>query len=225
MTADLFDLPEAQPTAGTAEEISPGAVFLPGFALDVAPALLEAARTVARAAPFQQMVTPGGGRMSVAMTSCGEMGWISDREGYRYTRICPVTGQPWPAMPEVLRDIAIRATRAAGYPEPPLQSCLINCYRPGTRMSLHQDRNEKAADMPVVSVSLGVAATFLWGGLSRTAPVRKLRLAHGDVLVWGGPARFRFHGIAPLGRQFHPATGESRVNITFRRVLPTGAPG
>ncbi|NHO32230.1 DNA oxidative demethylase AlkB [Acetobacter fallax] len=223
MTADLFDLPQARPAPQTSTQPVPlaeGAVLFPGLALPDAPALIRAIHDLARIVPFRRMETPGGRQMSVAMTACGESGWCSDRNGYRYTTHSPVTGAPWPPLPDAFVAISRRATAAAGFPKPPLQSCLINCYEPGARLSLHQDRDENAPHMPIVSLSLGVAATFLWGGLRRSDPVRRLRLAHGDVVVWGGPSRFVFHGIAPLSRSSHPETGENRFNITFRQIAP-----
>ncbi|NHN89391.1 DNA oxidative demethylase AlkB [Acetobacter conturbans] len=220
MTADLFDLPEAHsPEAAEPIHLDEGAVIFPGMALPQAPALLDATRSIVRQAPFRHLVTPGGHRMSVGMTACGDYGWTSDRSGYRYTRTQPDSAQPWPPMPDVFRALVLAATERAGFDRPPLQSGLINLYRHGTRLSLHQDRDEDAPDSPIVSVSLGVAATFLWGGLTREAPVRRFRLSHGDVVVWGGPSRFVFHGIAPLPRMTHPATGECRVNLTFRNVM------
>lgn len=219
MTGDLFDHLGVQEKA--AEEpvrLGEGAFIFPGMALPHAEALLDAARAIARKAPFRHLMTPGGHRMSVAMTACGDWGWNSDRKGYRYTRTQSETGEAWPPIPGSFERLVRQATMAAGFSEAPLQSGLINLYRPGTRLSLHQDRDEEATDVPIVSVSLGVAATFLWGGLTRKDPVRRFRLSHGDVVVWGGPSRLVFHGVAPLARSTHPATGECRVNLTFRRV-------
>ncbi len=223
MTADLFDLPQARPAShapASPVSLAEGAVLLPALALPDAPALIDAVHTIARVTPFRRMETPGGRLMSVAMTACGEYGWCSDRHGYRYTETSPLTGESWPPIPDIFAAIVRRATTAAGYPTPPLQSCLINRYEPGTRLSLHQDRDEDSPHMPIVSISLGVAATFLWGGLHRADPSRRLRLTHGDVVVWGGPSRFVFHGIAPLARSFHPDTGECRFNLTFRQIRP-----
>ncbi|GBR11897.1 DNA oxidative demethylase AlkB [Acetobacter oeni] len=221
MTADLFDLPQARPVSRAPAppvSLAEGAVLLPGLALSDAPALLAAIHAIALITPFSRMETPGGRLMSVAMTACGEYGWCSDRNGYRYTTTSPLTGEPWLPIPDIFVTVVRRATAAAGYPEPPLQSCLINRYEPGARLSLHQDRDEDAPHMPIVSISLGVAAIFLWGGLHRSDPVRRLRLTHGDVVVWGGPSRFVFHGIAPLARSSHPNTGDCRFNLTFRQI-------
>ncbi|BCK75479.1 DNA repair protein [Acetobacter aceti NRIC 0242] len=223
MTGDLFDFLNVTETgrgSGAQERIQldTGAFIFPGMALSRAPALLEAARHIVRQAPFRHLVTPGGHRMSVAMASFGDYGWVSDRSGYRYTPVQPENGQPWPVMPDVFRSLVEEATEAAGFPHPPLQAGLLNLYRPGTRLSLHQDKDEEDAEIPIVSVSLGVAATFLWGGLDRAAPVRRFRLSHGDVVVWGGPSRMMFHGVAPLAVSSHPLTGECRLNMTFRQV-------
>ncbi|MFC0409153.1 DNA oxidative demethylase AlkB [Roseomonas elaeocarpi] len=199
--------------------LGPGAVLLTARALDGVPALLEALHAVAEAAPFRRMTVPGGHTMSVAMTSCGAAGWITDRRGYRYSATDPDSGRPWPAMPEPFRDLARAAAAEAGFPDFQPDTCLINRYEPGARMGLHQDRDERDTDAPIVSVSLGLAATFLWGGLLRNDPARRLPLRHGDVVVWGGPSRLQFHGIAPLREGEHPLTGRCRYNLTFRRAL------
>jgi alkylated DNA repair protein (DNA oxidative demethylase) len=154
--------------------------------------------------------------MSVAMTNCGDVGWISDRSGYRYDPIDPETGRPWPATPTLFRDLAVSAASAAGFPNYSPDACLINEYRPGSRLSLHQDRNERDSVAPIVSVSLGVPATFLWGGQLRTDRPRRITVSHGDVVVWGGVDRMTFHGIAKLPHGQHPLTGDRRYNLTFR---------
>lgn len=200
------------------EPLSPGATVLHGFATSVADELLSCLDSVVRQAPFRRMVTPGGWQMSVAMTNCGSLGWITDRTGYRYDAIDPETGCAWPAMPAIFDDIARRAAEAAGFSDFQPEACLINRYEPGARLSLHQDRNEQDYDAPIVSVSLGVPATFLWGGMTRAERPRRLRLTHGDVVAWGGPARLRFHGIDPLPAAEHPATGSLRYNLTFRKA-------
>jgi alkylated DNA repair protein (DNA oxidative demethylase) len=157
--------------------------------------------------------------MSVAMSNCGPAGWVSDRRGYRYETHDPQTSRPWPAMPPQLHALARDAAAVAGYPHFDPDACLINCYVPGTRLTLHQDRNERDFSAPVVSLSLGLPATFLFGGLQRRDRVRRLPLFHGDVLVWGGPQRLVFHGVAPLADGEHPASGRCRLNLTFRRAL------
>ncbi|HEX7853626.1 MAG TPA: DNA oxidative demethylase AlkB [Sphingobium sp.] len=196
--------------------LDPGAALLGGFASGIAPALVEAIDAMATIAPFRHLETPGGGRMSVAMTTCGELGWVSDRSGYRYARTDPLSGHTWPAMPLLLRDLAGRAAEAAGYPDFHPDACLINRYEPNARLSLHQDRDEATLAAPIVSVSLGVSATFLWGGHRRTDRPRRHRLHHGDVVVWGGPARMTFHGVDPVPADTHPLTGPYRLNLTFR---------
>jgi len=170
-------------------------------------------------APWRHMLTPGGARMSVAMTNCGQVGWISDRRGYRYERVDPESGQPWPPMPAALRELAVRSAATAGFIGFEPDACLVNRYAPGTRLSLHQDRNERDLRAPVVSVSLGLPALFLFGGLRRADAAQRIALAHGDVLVWGGRQRLAFHGIAPLADGEHALTGRCRINLTFRRAL------
>jgi alkylated DNA repair protein (DNA oxidative demethylase) len=154
--------------------------------------------------------------MSVAMTNCGEAGWVTDRTGYRYDPRDPESGRPWPAMPDLFADLAIRAASEAGYPDFRPESCLVNRYEPGARMSLHQDRNERDFGQPIVSVSLGLPAVFLFGGLKRAARPLRVPLEHGDVVVWGGPARLRFHGVAPLSQGAHKLLGRQRINLTLR---------
>lgn len=204
---------------GPLERIAEAAVLLPGAAGEAAPALLAALQGVIAAAPWRHMVTPGGARMSVAMTNCGQVGWISDRRGYRYDGIDPDTGQPWPPMPEVLRGLSVRAAATAGFAGFEPDACLVNCYAPGTRLSLHQDRNERDLLAPVVSVSLGLAAVFLFGGLRRTDPAQRIPLVHGDVVIWGGRQRLAFHGVTPLADGEHALTGRCRINLTFRKAL------
>jgi len=203
-------------------ELGPGAWMLGGFALPDAPALLAGIEAIAAEAPFRHLETPGGGRMSVAMTNCGEAGWVSDRRGYRYTSHDPLSGEGWPAMPPRFAELARRAAEVAGYEDFRPDACLINRYAPGTRLSLHQDRDEAALSEPIVSVSLGVSATFLWGGPSRGDRPRRHTVHHGDVVVWGGPSRMIFHGVDTLAQGRHPATGDLRFNLTFRRARAHG---
>jgi DNA oxidative demethylase len=199
--------------------LGPGAVRLGGFARPSDRALLAALADVLRGAPFRQMTTPGGWRMSVGMTNCGEAGWVTDRTGYRYDGADPETGLPWPDMPTVFAELAADAADRAGFPRFSPDACLINHYLPGARLSLHQDRNERDFSAPIVSVSLGLPAVFLWGGLSRSDRPRRVRLVHGDVVVWGGPARKTFHGIDTLRNGNHALTGAARYNLTLRRAL------
>ncbi|WP_137891783.1 DNA oxidative demethylase AlkB [Ramlibacter sp. 2FC] len=198
--------------------LGPGAVLLPGFALDDAPALLAEVEAITAQAPLRQMLTPGGQTMSVAMSNCGALGWVSDRRGYRYDPLDPDSGRPWPAMPPLLLRLAQAAAREAGFADFQPDACLVNRYRPGDRLSLHQDRNERDFGRPIVSVSLGLPAVFLWGGLRRADRPRRLPLAHGDVVVWGGPSRLVYHGVLPLAEGSHPLTGAERINLTLRRA-------
>ena len=201
------------------QSLAEGAALLVGGASPLADTLPELLRELVREAPLRHMLTLGGQRMSVAMSNCGNAGWISDRRGYRYETHDPTTGRPWPAMPAVLRELARDMAARAGYDGFDPDACLINCYAPGTRLTLHQDRNERDLTAPVVSVSLGLPAIFLYGGLQRRDRVRRLPLFHGDVLVWGGRERLVFHGVAPLEDGEHPLTGRHRLNLTFRSAL------
>jgi alkylated DNA repair protein (DNA oxidative demethylase) len=198
--------------------LAPGAVLLGGLALPREAALLSALASVVDAAPFRHMLTPGGRAMSVAMTNCGEWGWVTDRRGYRYVSEDPQTGRSWPALPAAFRDLAVVAAERAGYPGFAPDACLVNRYAPGARMSLHQDRDERDFSAPIVSVSLGLPAVFLFGGERRADRPRRVSLAHGDVVVWGGPARLRYHGVMPPPEGLHPATGRCRINLTLRRA-------
>lgn len=211
----LFDQQECETGAQT---IAPGAALLRGFARVAAPALLDGIATIAAASPFRHLITPGGRRMSVATTSCGALGWHSDESGYRYTAHDPQGGEHWPAMPPVLRALAQQAAAAAGFEAFEPDACLINRYVPGARLTLHQDRNERDFTAPIVSVSLGIPATFLFGGPRRSDAVRRLPLVHGDVVVWGGPSRLHHHGVLPLIHGRHPLTGACRINLTFRKA-------
>ncbi|HEY8518977.1 MAG TPA: DNA oxidative demethylase AlkB [Gammaproteobacteria bacterium] len=208
----------AAPAAPTREALCPGAVVLRGFACGADDDLRAALATVERAAPFRHMVTPSGHRMSVAMTSCGPLGWVSDLRGYRYEPHDPETGRPWPPLPDVLAALARSAAAAAGFDGFEPDCCLINRYEPGTRLSLHQDKDERDFTAPIVSVSLGVPAVFLWGGLKRKETPLRVPLEHGDVVVWGGPARLRYHGVAPVAEAAHPFAGARRFNLTFRKA-------
>ena len=201
------------------ELLEEGALLLRGFATAEAPQLVEEVARIAQAAAFRHLVTPGGYPMSVAMTNCGRLGWVSDRTGYRYDPADPETGAPWPAMPDVFLDIAVRAAAEAGFANYDPDACLINRYVAGAKLSLHQDRDEKDAWAPIVSVSLGLPAVFLWGGKRRSDRVRRLHVENGDIAVWGGPARFIYHGVAPLDSGQHPLTGAARINLTFRKVF------
>ncbi|RRV10773.1 DNA oxidative demethylase AlkB [Pseudomonas sp. v388] len=215
-TFDLFA--DHEPSLPTSERIGPASTLLRGFALAQAPSLWRALQAVLAQAPFRQMQTPGGHLMSAAMSSCGELGWVTDRRGYRYSHTDPVTGRHWPSMPDACLEIACAAATAAGFAEFLPDACLINRYVPGAKMSLHQDRDEQDLGAPVVSVSLGIAAIFQFGGTQRGDPVQRIPLFHGDVVVWGGEDRLRFHGISPVKPAIHPLLGEQRINLTFRKA-------
>jgi len=199
-------------------ELGPGVTFLRGFALGNEAALLNDLKIVAELAPFRHMVTRGGFRMSVAMTNCGPVGWVSDRKGYRYDPIDPASGKPWPPMPGSFLRLAEEAAARSGFSEFVPDACLINRYAAGAKMSLHQDKDETDFDQPIVSVSLGMPAIFQFGGLSRSDKPQPVPLEHGDVIVWGGPARLRYHGVLPLKDSSHPTLGSYRFNLTFRRA-------
>ena len=200
-------------------KLEDGAVILRGFAASEQAALAAAVARVAARAPFRHMLTPGGFRMSVAMTNCGAAGWITDRRGYRYAPDDPVTGRAWPNLPRAFLDLAARAAAAAGFMGFAPDACLVNRYEPGARLTLHQDKNERDFAAPIVSVSLGLPAVFLWGGRARNDRPRRLALESGDVVVWGGPARLVFHGVDALGDGEHPLTGRCRINLTLRKAL------
>lgn len=211
---DLFTNPESVQY----DRIGPNSTVLRGFALPYEADLLSALNNVVEQAPFRHMVVRSGFAMSAAMTNCGELGWITDRCGYRYSAIDPESGQSWPSMPEVFCRLAYEAALAAGFNDFKPDSCLINRYVAGARMSLHQDKNERDFSAPIVSVSLGMTATFLFGGLARGDKAAKVPLYHGDVAVWGGADRLRYHGVMPLKDIPHPLFGSQRINLTFRKA-------
>ncbi|MDR0216592.1 MAG: DNA oxidative demethylase AlkB [Comamonas sp.] len=211
MTLSLFDTEPASP-----EQLDEGAVLLRGFAAAQAGQWIAEVQALQAASPFRIMQVPGGKSMSVAATSCGEWGWISDADGYRYSAANPQTGGSWPAMPVFLASQAQAAARAAGYAGFAPDTCLINRYRPGAKMGLHRDQDEADFAAPIVSVSLGLVCTFLWGGLRRQDPIRRIALLHGDVLVWGGPTRLAYHGVSPLKEGHHHLLADERWNLTFR---------
>jgi DNA oxidative demethylase len=196
--------------------LGPGTAILNGFALGRETELAFVMQAITKLAPFRHMITPGGFRMSVALTNCGTYGWVTDRTGYRYDSIDPETGQHWPGMPGNFLELARDAASAAGFPSFNPDACLINRYEPGSRLTLHQDKNERDFTQPIVSVSLGLPATFLFGGMERSDKSVQVPVHHGDVIVWGGPARLRYHGINPLKDGVHPTFGGYRYNLTFR---------
>lgn len=214
MTLGLFD--EVRTPYTAPEVIAPGAMLLRGFACEVDEVLLQAVQDVTAAAPLRHLVTPGGYTMSVAMSNCGALGWVSDRSGYRYDTKDPLSGKPWPTMPGSFSELALRAAAEAGFDHFRPDAGLINRYEPGARLSLHQDKDEGNMDAPIVSVSLGLPAVFLFGGLNRSGRPARYRLVHGDVAVWGGPSRLAYHGVAPLAEGEHARLGRQRINLTFR---------
>jgi alkylated DNA repair protein (DNA oxidative demethylase) len=215
MTADLFDIGDVRPVW---ERIADGATLLRGFARPIERELIAALGEIAEQAPYRHMQTPGGHQMSVAMTNCGSAGWVTDRTGYRYDSADPDSGKPWPLMPPIFRELAGQAAAQAGFAGFVPDACLINRYQPGARMSLHQDRDERDFENPIVSVSLGLPAIFLFGGPKRSDRPQRYRLEHGDVVVWGGPSRLFFHGVAPLADGEHHLLGRQRINLTFRKA-------
>ncbi|CAM4028590.1 DNA oxidative demethylase AlkB [Bordetella tumbae] len=215
MNLDLF-APDA--VAPVNVQLGPQAVVLRGLALPYIDALLSELDAIFAAAPLRHMVTPGGFRMSVALTNCGSLGWTTDLRGYRYTQQDPQTGLPWPALPASFLRLAQQAAQTAGFPDFQPDACLINRYLPGARMSLHQDKNERDFSAPIVSVSLGIPATFLFGGEQRSDRAQRVPLQHGDVAVWGGRDRLRYHGVSELKDATHPLLGAMRINLTFRRA-------
>jgi alkylated DNA repair protein (DNA oxidative demethylase) len=217
MNSDLFNDMDAT-EAGRREALGPRAFVLRGFALPYVAQLLPALALVLQAAPFRQMTTPGGFKMSAALSSCGKLGWTSDRRGYRYTEIDPDSGLCWPVMPAVFMRLAQDAAAEAGFADFVPDACLINRYEPGAKMSLHQDRNERDMDAPVVSISLGIPAMFQFGGEQRGDKTQRVPLFHGDVVVWGGPDRLRYHGILPIKPAHHRLLGNCRINMTFRKA-------
>jgi alkylated DNA repair protein (DNA oxidative demethylase) len=216
LTADLFE--SVGDTRPSREAMAEGAVLLRGFARPFEAELLPALRAIVKQAPFRHLITPGGHRMSVAMTNCGSVGWVSDHTGYRYHAIDPVSGRKWPAMPPVLRRLAADAADDAGFNSFAPEACLINRYVPGAKLSLHQDKDELDFAAPIVSVSLGLSAIFLFGGPKRADKTARYRLEHGDVVVWGGPSRLFFHGVTPLADGEHAVMGRQRINLTFRKA-------
>jgi len=214
-TGELF---ESLGSPSGSEPLAPGAWVLRGFALPAAASLLTALEGIGAAAPFRHLHTPGGFRMSVAMTNCGSLGWVSDRHGYRYQSFDPVSGAPWPPMPEDFMALARAAARAGGFPSFTPDACLINRYEPGARLTLHQDKDERDFSSPIVSMSFGLSATFLFGGIRRSDRQQRIPLRHGDVVVWGGASRLRHHGVLPIKAGRHDLLGPVRVNLTFRRA-------
>jgi DNA oxidative demethylase len=218
MTLGLFD--HIRPFEARMEPLADGAVVLRGLVGSYEPALRSGLERIVEEAPFRHMLCPSGHRMSVAMSNCGALGWVSDLTGYRYDAIDPESRRPWPAIPDAFLSLAADAAARAGFPAFTPDACLVNRYEPGARLSLHQDKDEHDFRQPIVSVSLGLPATFLFGGARRSDRPRRIALAHGDVVVWGGPARLAFHGVSPLADGEHAVFGRQRINLTFRKAGP-----
>ena len=212
---DLFAEQDLQQPARV-ERISDQAFALRGFALPKAKELLAALDSVLLQAPLRQMQTPGGYTMSARLSSCGALGWTTDRDGYHYSPLDPLSARPWPAMPGVFLALAAAAASSAGFSGFVPDSCLINAYAPGAKMSLHQDKNERCHTAPIVSISLGLPAIFQFGGVERSDPTQRIALFHGDIMVWGGVDRLRFHGVMPIKEGLHPIMGPQRINLTLR---------
>ena len=217
MTLDLFADEDLQQPARL-QSISEQGFVLRGFALPWAEALLQALAGVLIQSPFRHMQTPGGFTMSARLSSCGELGWTSDCNGYSFSPVDPLRNQPWPAMPDTFLALAEAAAGAAGFEHFVPDACLINCYVPGAKMSLHQDKNERSLEAPIVSISLGLPAVFQFGGFERSDPAQRISLFHGDIVVWGGVDRLRYHGVLPIQPGQHPVLGEQRINITLRKA-------
>jgi len=215
---NLFDNDPPAPPQASPLPMASGAALLRGFGQAVDAALLQAIEAIMALAPLRHMQTPGGYTMSVATTSCGPLGWVSDPHGYRYAAHDPLSGQPWPAMPACLAELARHAAAQAGYADFQPDACLINVYTPGAKLSLHQDKDEKDFNAPIVSLSLGLPAVFLFGTPQRKGKPQRYRLVHGDVVVWGGASRMAYHGVAPLADGEHALLGRQRINATFRKA-------
>lgn len=193
-----------------------GITLLRGFA-DTAK-LMPLIEEIAAKAPFRHLVTPGGQTMSVAMTNCGPVGWVSDRSGYRYSSRDPLTDRDWPSLPAEFEKLALDAAREGGFPGFVPDACLINRYEPGTRLTAHRDADEQNFAQPIVSVSIGLPASFAFYGLTRGGKGKSVPLQDGDVLVWGGPSRLVYHAVRPVKPGRHPLTGALRYNLTFRHA-------
>lgn len=205
-------------TASPLKSIANESFILPGFAAAETNVLLTAIEAVIQEAPLRQMRTPGGFKMAAQITNCGNFGWVTDKQGYRYQTTDPETGLTWPAMPQVISQLALEAASACGFEHFTPDACLINCYQPGAGMGLHQDKDEKDFSAPIVSISLGVPAIFLFGGAKRQDKPDAHLLKNGDIVVWGGEDRLRFHGIQPIKLAHHPMTGQKRFNLTIRQA-------
>jgi alkylated DNA repair protein (DNA oxidative demethylase) len=211
-TLELFDTPDGSQVLRLGDGIS----LLRGLA-DTS-RLFPLVQRIAAVAPFRHLVTPGGQTMSVAMTNCGNVGWVSDRSGYRYSSRDPLTDLDWPRMPEEFMRLALAAATAGGFPAFMPDACLINRYSPGARLTAHRDADEQNFAQPIVSVSMGLPASFAFYGLARGGRGQTVALADGDVLVWGGASRLVYHAVRPVKPGHHSITGNHRFNLTFRHA-------
>jgi len=208
---NLFSQLAAEPTH---EEIFPGATLMRGLAQAQDGEFLEAMQGVLSAAPLHHATTPTGLPMGVMVSDCG----TPEAFRRRWDPANPAVRQMWPPMPRALLDFSLRCAVRAGFPLFRPDTCHVNRYQAGTKLGLHQDRHECDMSQPIVSVSFGLECVFLLGGLERTDSPKRILLEHGDVIVWGGPSRMRFHGVQPLKPGHHPLTGPYRYNLTFRKV-------
>jgi len=213
---NTLELPFADHAAGEQLRLGDGITLLRAYADTTT--LMPLIQRVAEVAPFRHLVTPGGQTMSVAMTNCGPVGWVSDRSGYRYSSRDPLTDKDWPAMPREFETLALSAATACGFPDFVPDACLINRYVAGARLTAHRDADEQNFAQPIVSVSLGLPASFAFYGLARGGKGQSVALHDGDVLVWGGPSRLVYHAVRPIKPGHHPLTGEARYNLTFRHA-------
>ncbi len=218
MTQDLFQT--ANNGESWQENIRDDVVVLRQYANKQAAEILKEVELITAVAPFRKMKTPSGLSMSAELTSCGKYGWISDQQGYRYSKSDPLNNNAWPKLPELFFKFGREAAKKAGFSDFKPDVCMINRYAPASKMSLHQDRNERdfSEKAPIVSLSLGVPANFYFGGLERSDPTIKIPLIHGDVVVWGGKSRLCFHGVGVIKDDYHPMLGNFRINLTFRKV-------
>lgn len=211
---DLFDDQLPKKT-----RIAEGAYWLRGHALPAADLLWAELRKHFATYPPQQMFTPMGYKMSVRSTSMGDAAWVGTKKGYGYASIDTAINQALPPLPSTFLSLANHAATEAGYNDFTPDSCLINCYDIGSKMGLHQDKDERDFNQPIVSVSLGIPATFLFGGAKRSDKPTQIPLTHGDVVVWGGASRLFYHGVQTIKPNKHPLLGELRCNLTFRKAF------
>ena len=212
MQNDLFST-----IAPEIEELFPGVFLFRSYVNEQD--FMEAVISTTKKIPFRHMITPGGKKINVSGTSMGDCGWYSDRRGYRYERIDPITGNNWPKIPKNISSVVSNAAKKVGFGGFIPDSCFINCYKPGVALTAHIDQDEVDFSQPIVSVSLGVSAIFQIFGEKRNGKVINIPLHSGDLLIFGGTARKFYHGVKKLKDQTHPLTNNLRINLTFRRAL------